>query len=502
MRRSAKKPTLKNSGWGVLYGFTLAVLTYIIFSASTARVIDAQVAPKLNLGDPLPANVFVELAKLINPSVVNISTSSRPRMGGMYGGPRGMAPGDPFSDMFEQFLGPQMRQMPARPQQALGTGFIIRSDGLILTNNHVVEDADVIKVQISEKDTTLYTAEVIGRDKRTDLALIKIDAKKTLPAVKLGTSANVQVGEWVAAFGNPLGLGHTTTKGIVSAIGREIDELNRFPFIQTDASINPGNSGGPLVNLQGEVIGVNAAIAANSQGIGFAIPIDNAKDVIKLLEKDGSVKRGFFGVTMYPRPIDPQAAQEMKLNRTDGALIVGVVDGSPASKAGMREYDFVTKFNGKEVSNPGDFSRFVADAEVGKKYKIDFIRNGKATSTQVALEEHPDDLKQVQSKKKTYRGQKAPFDLGFTLSNYTAEIGRKFGLPQLRKPFPVVIEVDPDSPAGRAGLNPGDVVMDVNRKEVTKDTDVLKQLLKGQINSLRILRGQYVTLIYLNAKRE
>ena len=210
----------------------LAATLYFVNGQS----LEAQSTPKMKFGEALPANAFIELANVINPTVVNISTSKMPRR--RQQAPRGHGGRDPFFDMFEQFLGPQM---PQRPEQALGTGFIVRADGLILTNNHVIADADIVKVQLSDKDSTLYTAEVMGRDPRTDIALIKIDAKKKLPVAQLGTSSNLQVGEWVAAVGNPFGHGHTMTKGIVSAIGREIDELNRFPFIQTDASINPGN---------------------------------------------------------------------------------------------------------------------------------------------------------------------------------------------------------------------------------------------------------------------
>lgn len=471
------------------------VLALVALPYSSAPQLEAQTTPRMKLGDPLPHNIFVELAKIMNPTVVNISTSRVPRSRQM---PRGY-PRDPFFDMFEQFLGPQLRG-PRQPQQALGTGFIIRNDGLILTNNHVVDGADVIKVQLSENDKTLYTAELIGKDQRTDLALIKIDAKKKLPTATLGTSQSLQVGEWVAAFGNPLGLGHTTSQGIISAIGREIGELNRIPFIQTDASINPGNSGGPLVNMKGEVIGVNTAIAANSQGIGFAIPIDEAKNVIAILEKDGVIRRAYLGVNMYPYPIDPQAAQEMGLTRTDGTLIVGVMDGSPASKAGLKEYDFIIKFNGNPVENSKDLSQMIADAQVGKSYTVEYIRQGKNRKAKVTLEEHPDDKKAALTKKKTYAGQRAPFDLGFTVTNYTRELAQEFGLPPLRRPYPVVIDVDMDSPAAKAGLGVGDIILDVNRREVSKDTDVLRLLKNKQINSLRILRGETPVLVYINPR--
>lgn len=249
----------------------------------------------LKAGDPLPADTFIELNKLVNPAVVNISTSQMPRPNRRP--PRGYP--DPFFDLFQQFMGPgPFNFQQQQPLQALGTGFIIREDGLILTNNHVVDKADVIKVQLNENDKDTYDAKIIGRDSATDIALLKIESKKKLPTAQLGSSSGLQVGEWVAAFGNPYGHGHTMTKGIISALGREIDELNRFPFLQTDASINPGNSGGPLVNTQGLVIGVNTAIDARAQGIGFAIPINEVKSILPMLEKDGSIKRGFLGVLM------------------------------------------------------------------------------------------------------------------------------------------------------------------------------------------------------------
>lgn len=470
----------------------LPIYTAFKFYPHTAT---AQSSPKMILGEPLPANIFVELAKIMNPTVVNISTSTRPKMQRSRPG----YPNDPFFQMFEQFMGPQRRGL-VQPQQALGTGFIIRPDGLILTNNHVIEGADVIKVQLSEGDNTSYSAELIGRDKRTDLALIKIDAKRKLPFATLGTSKVLQVGEWVAAFGNPLGLGHTTSKGIISAIGREIGELNRFPFIQTDASINPGNSGGPLVNLKGEVIGVNSAIAANGQGIGFAIPIDEAKTIISVLEKEGVVKRGYLGVSMYPYAINPQAAQEMGLSQTNGVLIVGVTPSSPAEKAKLKEYDFIIKFNNQKIENSSELSQQIADSEVGKTYDVQYIRQGKTQTAKVKIEEHPEDKLQAQAQKKTYRGQKAPFNLGFTITNYTSELANEYQLPLLRKPYPVVIDIEDGSPAAKSGLGIGDIIIDVNRKETQKDTDVLKLLKNKQINSLRILRGEQPLLIYLNPK--
>jgi serine protease Do len=476
----------------LVLSFTVIFVLHFKGFISTA---DAQSTPKMNLGSPLPENLFVELAKVINPTVVNINSAHLPKRQMYRQRPQGNM-NDPFFDMFQQFFGEMPQQN--RAEQSLGTGFIIRADGLILTNNHVVEGADVIKVQLSEKDRVLYNAEVVGRDQRTDLALIKIDAKKQLPFARLGNSHDLQVGDWVAAFGNPLGLGHTTSKGIVSAIGREIDELNRIPFLQTDASINPGNSGGPLVNTKAEVIGVNAAIAANSQGIGFAIPIDEAKATIAALEKDGIIHHGYMGVNMYPYQINPEAAQEMGLNRLDGALIIGVMEGSPAQKAGLREYDFVVKFNGKDIDGSDSFRRAIADSPLGKPLAIELIRKGKTKKLEVTLEENPQDIKQVQAQHKTYRGQKAPFELGFSVANYSQELAAEFGVPALKKPCPIVVDVDMNSPAAKGHLSAGDVILDVNRVEVSHDTDVLKALKKDQINSLRVLRNGAPLLLYIS----
>ena len=274
----------------------------------------------LRPGDALPADIFIKLAKVINPTVVNISTSQFIKQ------PTTLPFNDPF---FEFFFSPYMKP-PTTPLQSLGTGFVIRANGLIVTNTHVVKQADTIKVQLMNNDTS-YRASLIGQDVYTDIALLKINAKKPLPVAALGESHKLQVGEWVAAFGNPYGHSHTMTKGIISAINREIDELNLFPFLQTDASINPGNSGGPLVNTKGEVIGINTAM--RTHGISFAIPIDNVKVVLKDLEQFGRVRRGFIGVQM--------ASQRSRRNK--GALIVGVVPGMPAEQAGIHVRDIITR---------------------------------------------------------------------------------------------------------------------------------------------------------------
>lgn len=453
-----------------------------------------EVRPPIKAGDPLPANLFVELAKQINPTVVNISTSQLPTQ-------RRAVPGypDPFFDLFQNFMGPNpFYYQQQQPMQALGTGFIIREDGLILTNNHVVDKADLIQVQLSENSKETYEAKIIGKDARTDIALIKIEVKKKLPAAPLGSSKDLQVGEWVAAFGNPYGHGHTMTKGIISALNREIDELNRFPFLQTDASINPGNSGGPLVNSQGLVIGVNSAIDARAQGIGFAIPIDDVKSILPTLEKNGSIQRGFLGVLM--QDLDQESAQSLGIDRTEGALITQIVPDSPAEKSGMKPYDLVIQVGEKPITSTRDLAREIQNYSPGNKVQVKVVRNKKDTTLGLVVGRHPDDVSTSVADKKGYQGQKAPFDLGFKVSDYSKKLANEFNLPPLRERHPVVIDVDRGSIASWAGLAPGDIVLDVNRKSVSRAKDVLKYLRKDGMNVLRVLKQNRVALLYLKSR--
>lgn len=446
--------------------------------------------PKLKLGEPLPENLFVELAKAVNPAVVNISTTALPK-----NMPRGR---DPMLDMLEQLYGLRLRQSPQqqqRPQQiGLGTGFIIREDGLIVTNNHVIEGADIINVQLNEKSKDIYEATLIGRDQRTDIALIKITPKGKLPVAVLGSSTALEVGEWVAAFGNPFGHGHSMTKGIVSSKGRDITEINKIPLIQTDASINPGNSGGPLVNTKGQVIGVNSAIDARAQGIGFAIPIDEVKALLPILESKGRIARGYLGAGLGD--IDPEAAEYYGLGEVHGAVIANLDPKGPATKAGLRMYDIVTEFNGKAIQNSLDLMDAVSDSPIGKAAKIKVIRNNKPVNLNVTIAERAEDKRAVPVKAKAFQGQKAPFNLGFTVSDPTPELSQEWGLPDEMKQ-PVVIETERSSAASKSGLRVGDVILDVNQKPVENAKDVLKNLKKGQ-NTLRIARNARIQKITID----
>ncbi len=451
---------------------------------------------------PLPKNLWVEMAKRINPAVVNISSTAAP-----VPRDRSRPPGhDPFFDMLEEFFGVPRGQLPypsPREGQAMGTGFLIRPDGLILTNSHVVSGASTVQVSLLADPKKQYQAEVVGRDHRGDIALIKIEAGNKLPYLQLGRSDKMEVGDWVAAFGNPFGHTNTMTVGIISAKGREIDELNRFPFLQTDASINPGNSGGPLVNTEGYVIGVNTAIDARAQGIGFAIPVDYVRSVLPTLEKEGTIRRGFLGVNIAP--ITPRIANSLQLKSLDGALVSQVIPGSPAAKGGLREYDIIMEFNGEKITSPADLTRRVQDTPVGKTVSVDVLRidgsNGKreTKSLKVSVGENPEDVRlQKESRQRTYKGQKAPYDLGFTVADWSVDIARSFGISEGAPKRPIVIEVSPKSSAAEVGLRPGDLILDVNKAPIRDAKSVVQKLKKGD-NLLRVHRDGAVALLVLSA---
>lgn len=449
-----------------------------------------QAPPTIRPGDPLTANAFVELAKAINPAVVNIFTTSMPR-GGMGGGRYN----DPFFDMLERFYGFQIPE--ARPQQALGTGFVIRDDGLIITNNHVISGADTISVQFADHKKT-YDATVVGSDQRTDLALIKITAEHKFPTLKMGSSKDLEVGEWVAAFGNPFGQGHTMTKGIISAKGRDISEINKFPLLQTDTPINPGNSGGPLVNLRAEVIGVNSAIDARAQGIGFAIPIDEVKTIIPQLEKFGRIKKAYLGVGLAD--LDPTAAMQLGLKDTQGALIAGVEPKGPADRAGIKPYDVIVNFNGKAIEDSGDLIDAVADSPIGEKAKVELIREGKKRSLEVTMQESREGRKaRVPLARKKVTGVEAPLGLGFRVTEPTAELRKDFQIADAYSDRLVIVEVTPNTPASSAGLRPGDAILDVNKREVGATADLAKFLKKGT-NTIRIARGDRIAILVLTTR--
>lgn len=468
----------------------IAILSTILISkaSGTPPVLANQPLPqdppKLKLSEPLPANLFVELARAINPAVVNISTTALPK-----NLPRQR---DPMLEMLEQFYGMRLQQTPQRPQQiGLGTGFIIREDGLIVTNNHVIAGADIINVQLSEGAKETYEATVIGNDERTDIALIKINPKGKLPYAVLGSSKDLEVGEWVAAFGNPFGHGHSMTKGIISSKGRDIAEINKIPLLQTDASINPGNSGGPLVNAKGQVIGVNSAIDPRAQGIGFAIPIDEVKTLIPQLESRGKISRGYIGAVLGD--LDPESAEYLGIGDTRGAVIAQLDPRGSAVKSGLRAYDIITEFNGKPITNSAELKNAVADAPIGKSVKAKVLRKRQVLTVSVAISERPEDRASAKVVTKKYEGQKAPFNLGFKVMDPTDQVREEWNLSEDVQQ-PIVIDTDVNSPATKSGLRAGDIILDVNKNAVETTKDVLKNLKKGR-NSMRVARNSRIQIL-------
>src|SRR5437870_5349855 len=337
-----------------------------------------------------------DTAKHASPAVVNISTTQKverrrrmPPFGPMPGpGPNPFGGEDPFEEFFRRFFGDRP---PPGQQRSLGSGFIVSEDGYIITNNHVVGDADKITVRLSDKEE--YEAKVVGSDEKTDIAVVKINPKTPLHAVPLGSSADLQVGDWVMAIGNPFGLDQSVTAGIVSAKGRVIGAGPYDVFIQTDASINPGNSGGPLLNLKGEVVGINTAIVPNGQGIGFAIPINTAKPLIPQLVSTGKVTRGYLGLNL--QTLTPALTQTLKLPDRKGALVSEVTPGSPAAKAGLQRGDVIVTFDGKQVESAHDLATLVAATPVGKNVSVMILRDGNKQTVPLTVGRMPSD--EVQS---------------------------------------------------------------------------------------------------------
>jgi serine protease Do len=391
-----------------------------------------------------------QLFKEVSPAVVNISTTqvmklNRPRMRHPFGQQ------DPFDEFFNNFFGRMPREQKRR---SLGSGFIVSSDGYILTNNHVVEKADEVTVTLLDKEE--FKAKVVGTDPKIDIALIKIDAKKKLTYVALGDSDKLDVGEWVVAIGNPFGLGHTVTAGIVSAKGRIIGSGPYDDFIQTDASINPGNSGGPLFNLKGEVVGINTAIVQGGQGIGFATPIQLAKSVLDQLKEKGKVTRGWLGV--YIQRLTPEAAENLGLSGRRGALVSDVTSGGPADKAGIRSGDVIVAFNGKEIRDEHDLPQTVALTKPGKTVDVRLIRGGKETTIGVTIAEM-----EGEPGKPAGGHDLSSKTLGLTVQDITPEIAQRFEIENTKGV--VVTGVADGSPAEDAGFNEGDIIRAILRQD-------------------------------------
>jgi len=397
------------------------------------------------------------LVKQLSPSVVNISTTSVSKGRSFsYQSPfGGEEQGDPFQDFFKRYFGDAPEQEFKR--KGLGSGFIFSEDGYIITNNHVVERATDIKVIMQNGDS--YQAETIGTDPKTDLALLKIEPETKLPAVKFGNSQGLEIGDWVLAIGNPFGLGHTVTAGIISAKGRSLGLGSYDDFLQTDAAINPGNSGGPLFNFDGEVIGVNTAIIAGGQGIGFAIPINMAKDVVAQLRNSGKVVRGWIGV--YVQEVTPEISEGLNLNGEKGALVADVSPDGPADKAGLKRGDVIVEFNGTTIEEMPDLPKTVASYAPGTKTKMKVIRGGKEKTLKIKLGELPDEV--AQSSRRT-PGKAVEQNLGLVVQEITPRVKKRFGVEHSMGV--IITDVQSGSIAAVAGLRPGDVILEINKDRI------------------------------------
>ena len=436
---------------------------------------------------------FVSLAKKMRPIVVNISTTQISDVRGQqeFGSPFGEE--DPFNDFWKRFFGGPLPRGRQR-QQSLGSGFIIDADGSILTNNHVVENAQKIVVKLLG-DEQEYEAKVVGRDSKTDIAVIKINTKTNLPTANFGDSDKLEVGEWVVAIGNPFGLDSTVTSGIVSAKGRHIGQGPYDNFIQTDASINPGNSGGPLINLRGEVIGINTAIfsrTGGNMGIGFAIPVNLAKELLPQLRGKGKVTRGYLGVLI--QKVTPEIAESLGMDHGYGALVANVSKDGPAEKAGIKVGDVIVEFDGKEVKDSGDLPIIVARTPVDKKVRMKVLRDKKEVMLGVAVGELKEEEVVASVPEKG--------ELGMTVQKVTPQMAESLGLD---KPEGVVVtDVESGSAADEAGIRRGDVIVQIDRKPVRSVDEYKKSIAgirKGKGVLFLVKRGDSTLFLALKPQR-
>ena len=465
-------------------GAGIAAALLVAFAATAAS---ARAAPES----------FADLAQQLLPKVVNISTTQVVEGRGGMEMPQ-LPPGSPFEEFFKEFFDRNPNQ-PQRQRRAtsLGSGFVVDAAGYVVTNNHVIQDADEITVILH--DDSRLKATIVGRDAKTDLAVLKVEPSTKLSPVKFGNSDKSRVGDWVIAIGNPFGLGGTVTAGIISARGRDINAGPYDDFLQTDASINRGNSGGPMFNLAGEVIGINTAIfspTGGSVGIGFAIPSAGAEPVIRQLIKHGQVKRGWLGV--HIQAVTDEIAETLGLKSTTGALVASVIKDGPAEKGNIQAGDVILSFNGRDVTEMRRLPRIVADTEVGKSVKAVVWRGGKKVTLDVTVGELEEESTKVAAK----TGPKKKGDdpsamaveaLGLTLSEPNQKVRERFKLEKASKGV-VVTAVDEKGPGAEKGIRPGDVIVEVSQEEVASPADVAKKVADaqkaGRKSILMLVEGQ------------
>ena len=455
-----------------------------VLMASSLNWTSASVAEDFNSGSHVSAftppaipGSFAELAERLSPTVVNVKVTKVEKTAFN----RSQIPEGPFGDFFERFF----KDMPQIPEthktHGAGSGVIISGDGYILTNNHVVEGAKEVTVTLADKAE--FKAKVVGKDPKTDLAVLKINAEKPLPAATMGDSEQLRVGDWVVAIGNPFGLSHTVTSGIVSAKGRVIGAGPYDDFIQTDASINPGNSGGPLFNMKGEVVGINTAIIPQGQGIGFAIPVNTAKPLIPQLVTRGQVTRGYLGVSI--QSMTPDLAEAMKVKDRKGALVADVVSGSPADKGGIKRGDIIVGYNSKAVEDSHDLPAMVAATPVGQKVTVIVLRDGQEHRLPVKVGKLSSGEAELEASAQPDKGK-----WGLRLQELNPQISNQLGLKT--EEGVVVVGVEPGSPADEAGIQQGDVIVEVNRQPVSSVNDVkehMDQSKEGDHMLLLVQRG-------------
>lgn len=480
----------------------LAIYVFLIASILVVSVSSCERQEKSGVVKPAPAPGLVEatpggggsrevavttlpsfsgLVKRLKPAVVNISTTSvvvrRPLL------PPFDSPfwEDPLGELFKKFFGETLPRKYSR--RGLGSGFIISPDGYVVTNNHVIDKAQDIEVVLA--DESKYRAKVVGKDPKTDLALLKIEAKGELPHLTFGDSDSLEIGDWVLAIGNPFGLGHTVTAGIVSAKGRYLGLGAYDDFIQTDAPINPGNSGGPLFSLSGDVVGVNTAIVAQGQGIGFAIPSNIAKNVVEQLKKTGRVVRGWLGA--YLQEFTPEIAEGLGIPYRPGILVADVTPGSPADRGGLQRGDIIVSIDGKETAKITDVTMLAAGSIPGTEMRFGVIRNGERKEIRVVLGEYPEEFQAA-------REERMGEALGIKVEELTPEVAKRRGLA--RDSGVIIAEVAEGSVAARAGLRKGDIILEINRTPIATKSDFIREVERFEpgVSNLFLIRRNENTL--------
>ena len=477
---------------GILIG---TVVSGRVSAMKSMGLFAAKDATPLATPEVIPSsNSFASIVNRVEPAVVNISTTqvlerrqSRKRR---TPGQNPYDQDDPMQDFFDRFFDGRQDAPPAA-ERSLGSGVIVDKKGYILTNNHVVAQATKIQVQLNG-DTTKYTAKLVGVDEETDLAVVKIDAAKDLPVVKLGNSDGVQVGDWVLAIGSPFGLQATVTAGIISATDRSGVGRQFQRFLQTDAAINPGNSGGPLVDMAGEIIGINTAIITGSrgyEGVGFALPSSTAINVYNQLIKQGRVTRGSIGVS-FQEDLGTNNITLKELGAPYGVVIMGVEPGSPAEKAGLKGGDVITMVNGKPVKTGNDLVNPIAQAPIGSKVKLNYVRDGKQRETDATVEDRTRVFPNAAGRLSDQPDEQAPAEFGLRVDSLTPDRAQQAGV-EGRKGV-VVTDVDPASFADDLGFARGDVITEINRQPITSMADyraAISKLKPGQNVVFKVLRG-------------